>query len=77
MKSVFKGDLLILMPENAAEAAALARWRDGRDGQCLTLLPPSGPGATLQFIKLPAAVREEKESHTMNAEQTRSEQTQS
>ncbi|HJZ59393.1 MAG TPA: hypothetical protein VKE74_30895, partial [Gemmataceae bacterium] len=77
MKTVFKGDRLILMPENAAEAAALARWRDGRDGHCLTLLPPSGPGATFQFVKLPEAGVKEKDGRTMNAEQTGSEQDQS
>ena len=51
MRTIFQGDRLILMPENGAEATALARWRDGRDGQILTLLPPSGTGATIQFVK--------------------------
>jgi hypothetical protein len=54
MKTVVKGEMLILMPENAAEAAALARWRDGRDGQALELLPNTGPGATIRFRGPPA-----------------------
>jgi hypothetical protein len=58
MKTVFQGDRLILMPENGAEAAALARWRDGRDGYVLTLLPQAGPGATIQFVKSPDAAQE-------------------
>lgn len=52
MKTIVKGDLLILMPENGAEAAALARWRDGRDGCQIELLPNTGPGATLRIVSL-------------------------
>lgn len=49
MKMLVTGESLVLMPESAAEVAALARWRNGREGQAVELLPVTGPGATLRF----------------------------
>lgn len=50
MKTIIKGELLILAPDTKDEALALARWRDGRDGHPLELLPATGRGLTIRFL---------------------------
>lgn len=50
MRTIVKGDLLILAPDTASEVAALVRWRNGRDGHVLALQTNSNHGAALRFL---------------------------
>ena len=50
MKTIVKGDLLILIPDSADEKAALARWKNGRDGSVLATVTIAGSGTSIQFV---------------------------
>jgi predicted NAD-dependent protein-ADP-ribosyltransferase YbiA (DUF1768 family) len=50
MKTVVKGDILILVPDSTSEAAALAHWQHGREGQVLALESNSRHGVTIRFL---------------------------
>jgi hypothetical protein len=51
MKAIVTGDLLILVPDTADEKAALARWKNGRNGDALATVHTSGAGTSIQFIR--------------------------
>lgn len=50
MKAVFKGDVLVLVPEGEDETGSLAAWKDGHDGWVLGMLKNAGAGCTLRFL---------------------------